>query len=111
MYPYVLGIHFKSQMLCRLPHPLICNFIPQGFGRVLRHRKYARFKEQTIVYSGPKLFPYTTSFCISDWVDVELKLEYTSLFRWIDLQRRYNEPVNWTKYDNVVSIKCKRTIG
>lgn len=65
MYPYVLGIHFKSQMLCRLPHPAISNFIPQGFGRVIRHR----------------------------WNHLTLRDKYYALYRWTDLQRRFNEPI------------------
>lgn len=102
MYPYVLGIHFKSSFLCRLPHPLIADFIPVGFGRIIRYRQYARFKERAIVFSGPKINPYFGSNIpisviargdIDLWQYQELEPRYMSLFRWSDLQRRYNEPV------------------
>lgn len=93
MYPYVLGLHLKSSMLCRIPHPEIANYIPPGFVRVIFHASsllritdvsgqvdITKFK-----YSKLKINPYT--------IEGELKNPYWSLFRWQDLQRRHKEPV------------------
>lgn len=95
IYPYVLGIHFKSSFLCRIPHPAVANFIPTGFGRVIRHRRYTRFKEDTITFSGPKLNPYEkiNMDTKQEWENLQLKCEYMSLFRWTDLQSRFGESI------------------
>lgn len=95
MYPYVLGIHFKSQMLCRLMHPAINNTIPQGFGRVIRHADGVRFRDTGTwhQFSKVKRLPYIDWPMNKDWNEVELDPKYYSLYRWIDLQRRFNEPV------------------
>lgn len=101
MYPYVLGIHFKSQMLCRLPHPVIADFIPQGFGRVIHHKK--TYNPVSRKFGGWWLNPYDVSPIYENdnrWGLINLKPEYYSLYRWSDLQRRHNEPVtgpNMTK--------------
>lgn len=94
-------------MLCRLPHPMIADFIPQGFARVLKHRQ--RWNPTTKQLSGLKIVPYIYLIPNSQpikqgyatfWSILDLDLQYSTLYRWSDLQRRFGEPVtgpNMTK--------------
>lgn len=94
-YPYVLGLHLKSQMLCRIFHPDICDRIPQGFVRVLTHRSY--WNPSKKVFSGPKICPYENG-------KLKLKNQYYSLFRWNDLQKRFGEPISTVSSNEPVIV-------
>lgn len=89
-YPYCLGIYIPTSQLCRLPHPCICDWIPVGFARILRHR--ARWNQARRIYAGPMIFPYNVIKIYKnhywEWDTLELKESYNSLFRWTDIQHQ-----------------------